>query len=168
MPDTEVKEHIRLLLCHDCKTLEELPDFDGPVEYDTLLVTLTDRHQFPNGEPHVGRLIRVEKRAWDLPPLKDAILQQIREGSKGLAEFDTSYYDVRNTFQEDAMTCYAQHNRPKEGCTDFNAPSKRLQPNTKADRKEAGLTTDAQSLPVIHLCSFCPVRSWYERKNRGD
>ncbi len=166
MPDTAVNEQIRLLRCDDCLTLEELPDFDGPPEYDTLLITLTSRHQFPNGEPHKGRLIKVEKRAWGLENLKAAILEQIWQGSKGLAEFDATHYEVKQTFHEDAMKCYAQHLRPTEGCPDFNSESKILRPDTKAERKEVGLTQ--KGMPIIHLCSFCPVRSYYERKSRGD
>ena len=166
MPDTQTQGNIRLLRCDDCQTLEELPDFDGPADYDTLLLVLTDKHKFPNGEPHKGRLIRVEKRAWELENLKKAILDQIWEGSKGLAEFDSSYYDVRQTFHDDALACYAKHLRPQEGCPDFNSPSKILKPDTKSDRKDAGISTT--NLPVIHLCSFCPVRSYMERKSRGD
>jgi hypothetical protein len=166
VPDTETQEQIRLLRCDDCLTLEELPDFDGPAEYDTLLIVLTDKHKFPNGEPHRGRLIKVEKRAWGMSNLKEAILQQIWQGSKGLAEFDSTHYEVKQTFHEDALKCYAQHLRPQEGCPDFNSPSKILKPDTKAERKEIGLSP--QGMPVIHLCSFCPVRSYMERKARGD
>jgi hypothetical protein len=167
MPDTAVNESIRLLRCNDCLTLEELPDFDGPPEYDTLLITLMDRHRFPNGEPHRGRLIKVETRAWGMSNLRQALIEQIWAGSKGIAELDASFYDVKNTFQEDAIKCYQQHLRPQEGCPDWRSESKILKPDTKADRKEAGLST-TEGMPVIHLCSFCPCRSFYERKQRGE
>lgn len=160
--DTVEQAKIRLLRCDVCRTLEELPDFDGPPEYDTVLQVALDRHRTPEGHPHIGRLLDVPKRAWDTPPLREALLQQIQQGSKGLAEFDTSYYDVRNTFQDDAMACYRQHNRPKAGCPDFNSESKRLKPDTKGDRKELGLSE--KGMPIIHLCSFCPVRSYYDAK----
>ena len=165
--DTVEQAKIRLLRCDTCKTLEELPDFDGPPDYDTALQYLLSQHRTPEGHPHVGRLIDVEKRAWDMPNLRQALIQQITAGiSPGLDAFGTQFYDVKDTFKEDAMLCYAQHNRPKEGCPDFNSESKRLMPDTAGDRKEAGLSK--AGMPVIHLCSFCPVRAYYERKSRGD
>jgi hypothetical protein len=65
------------------------------------------------------------------------------------------------------MICYSQHLRPKGACPDFNAESKRLMPDTKAERKEAGLDPK-RGLPIIHLCSFCPVRSFYDSKAAGS
>lgn len=163
---TETK--IRLLRCDVCKSIEEIPDFDGPPDYDVLLQVALSRHRHPNGDPHVGRLIDVPERAWNMPPLRDALKQQILEGvSSGIAEFDKNFYDVQNTFREDAMLCYSQHNRPKEGCPDFNSHSKRLMPDTSAERKEVGLDPH-RGMPVIHLCSFCPCRSYYERKHNEE
>lgn len=165
--DTVEQAKIRLLRCDVCKTLEELPDFDGPPDYDTALQYLLSQHRTPEGHPHVGRLIDVEKRAWDMPNLRQALIQQITAGgSGGLAEFDSEFYSVRDTFKEDAALCYEQHLRPKDGCPDFNSPSKRLMPDTKADRKEAGISQ--QGMPVIHLCSFCVMRPIMEKKARGD
>lgn len=161
--DTVEQEKIRLLRDDDTLTLEEIPWFDGPPEYDTALQVALERHRFPNGEPHRGRLIVVEKRAWDMPNLRKALIDQIWEGrSKGLAEFDSSFYEVKDQFKEDAMTCFRQHGSPKEGCPDFRTEGKRLLPDTKADRKEAGLSS--RGMPVIHLCDFCPVRQYYARK----
>lgn len=165
--DTVEQAKIRLLRCDTCKTIEELPDFDGPPDYDVHLNYLLSQHRTPEGHPHVGRLIDVEKRAWDMPNLRQALTEQIMEGmSSGLDVFGTNHYAVKDTFKEDAMLCFRQHNRPKEGCPDFNSASKRLMPDTRAERKEAGLPVEG--MPVIHLCSFCPVRTYYERKSRGD
>ncbi len=158
-------EKIRLLHCHDCRTLEEIPWFDGPPQYDVLLETVLSRHE-TNGHRHIGKLFDVEKRAWDLPDLRKTIIEQIKGGSSGLAEFDASYYDTRDTFREDALKCYSLHLRPKEGCPDYRADSKRLLPATKADRKEVGLTMEGA--PKQYLCSFCPVQSHVEKKSRGD
>lgn len=161
--DAATEPKIRLLRCDICHSLEEFPDFDGPPDKDTLLSVMLSRHRFPSGEAHIGRLIDVPERAWKIPVLKEALVQQIKEGSRGLAEIDTNYYDLQDTFRDDALICYSQHLRPKEGCPDFNSDSKRLMPDTKGDRKELGLTMEGA--PVIHLCSFCVVRSYYERKH---
>jgi len=161
--DAATDAKIRLLRCDVCKTLEEIPDFDGPPEYDVILQVTLSRHRTPEGHPHIGRLIDVPERAWNMPKLREALLTQIHDGiSKGAAEFDSSYYDIQNTFREDAMACYSLHNRPKGGCPDFNSERKQLKPDTSAERRDAGL--DGRGMPVIHLCSFCPVRSFYDGK----
>lgn len=146
----------------DCGTLEELPDFVGPPEHDTLLTLLTERH-----ENHIGKLFRVSEASWFRPDTRGRIIEQIRGGSMGLDELLPGYYDVAETFKDDALTCYGQHLRPKEGCADFRSDKKRLVPNTKAERKEAGLATRPTG-PTTYLCDFCPVRSYYERKARGE
>lgn len=164
--DATTETKIRLLRCDVCRSLEEIPDFDGPPDYDVILQVTLSRHKHPSGEPHVGRLIDVPEKAWNIPPLREALLRQIHEGSRGLNEFDPAYYDVQDTFREDALLCYSQHLRPKEGCPDWHADNKRLMPDTKGDRKELGLSP--KGMPVIFLCSFCPVRSYMERKSNEE
>jgi hypothetical protein len=163
--DTAVRPKIRLLYCYDCRTLEELPDFDGPPEYDTILEVALSRHE-TNGMRHIGKMYDVETRVWEKKNLRETIIRQIKGGSEGLAIIDREYYNVRDNFKSDAMKCYSQHLRPKEGCGDWRADSKKLLPNTKADRKELGL--DPAKMPVQYLCKFCPVSAYYERKSRGD
>lgn len=128
-----------------------------------LQVTLS-RHRTPEGHPHVGRLIDVPEKAWNIGRLRQALIQQIHEGlgGDGLDSSFSGFYDIQDTFREDAMFCYEQHLRPKGACPDWHADNKRLMPDTKADRKEAGL--DPKGMPTIFLCSFCPVRSFMERK----
>ena len=52
-----MEDKIRILFCEDCKTLEELPDFEGPPEHDTLLalplIALALRSNF--GANEIGR-----------------------------------------------------------------------------------------------------------------
>lgn len=157
---------IRLLHCRTCDSLEELPDFDGPPEHDTLLNILTERHTTPSGDKHIGHLFDVEVELWSRPEVKKEIIKQIRGGgSKGLDEFDASFYDTKNTFHEDALVCYQRHNRPKESCQDWLSDSKILVPDTKAERKAEGLSAPSKSPgPKIHLCRFCPVQRYYARK----
>ena len=165
--DSATEAKIRLLRCDTCKTLEEIPDFDGPPDYDVVLQVALSRHRTPSGEPHIGRLIDVPQRAWDTPQLRDALMKQIHEGmSAGAAEFDSTYYDVQNTFREDALLCYSQHNRPTGGCPDWHADTKRLMPDTRGERRELGLSP--QGMPTIFLCSFCPVRSYMEKRHNEE
>ena len=155
--------HMRLLRCLTCNSFDELPDYQGPPEYDTTLSYVVDKH----GPNHQGQLYRLPIGFWVQEEYRRRIIEQIRGGSSGLAEFDSSYYDVQNTFRDDAMACYKKHLRPKEGCPDWRHSSKELNPDTKAERKEAGLSLTPTG-PKVYICDFCPVRSYYERKARGD
>jgi len=163
--DISVHPKVRILQCFDCGTLEELPDFDGPPEYDVLLEFALSHHE-TGGHRHVGKLYDVEERVWRMTSLRDQIIEQMKGGSKGLAAFDPAFYTVRDTFKEDAMLCFNLHLRPQEGCGDYRSDRKRLLPDTKAERKEVGLSME--SAPKRWLCDFCPVSAYYERKRRGD
>ena len=160
---------IRVLYCLVCDTMEELPLFDGPPENDHLLEILVQRHIFPSGDPHKGHLFRMPQLQWENIEVRKKIIEQIKGGgSKGIDEFDAKFYDTKNTFKEDAMACYNKHLRPTEGCDDFNTPSKRLLPDTKAERKDAGLPDPAKAPgPKNYLCQFCPVSSVIMTKMRA-
>ncbi len=155
--------HLRVLHCRTCGSLEELPDWEGRPEDDDLLNILVGKH----GASHEGQLYRVPIGFWIQDEYKRKIIDQLKGGSKGLAAFDEGFYDTRNTFQEDAMKCYDLHLRPKGACSDWHSERKKLVPDTKADRKDAGLA-DRPVGPTTYLCSFCPVRSFMERKARGE
>ena len=155
------KSEIRLLFCYDCKTIEELQDFDGPPEYDSVLEYALSQHE-TNGHRHVGKLYKVEQRAWDIPNLRNAIIGQLRGGSAGLSEIDPEFYNTRDTLKEDALKCFSKHLRPKEGCSDWRNDRYMLRPPTKADRADIGLSMDGA--PRRWLCDWCPVRSYYEKR----
>lgn len=163
---------MRLLYCRVCDTFEELPAFMGRPENDHLLAISVEKHKFPSGQEHVGNLYMFPQAYWDR--FKKDIIDQIRNrsGAKGLANADPTYYDTQNTFREDAMKCFQQHFRPAEGCSDYESPSKRLVPGTRAERKELGLPDPSKVPgPKVSLCHFCPVHSKVtERKRilRGD
>lgn len=149
----------RLLHCFVCDTLEELPPYEGPIEQDYLLTIACETHVFPSGDPHKGRLYVLPIRAWAKLEDKKEIIRQIKGGgSKGLAEVDDTYYDSRSTFMDDAMKCYGQHNKPKDGCVDWHISSKLLVPSTAKDRKAEGMEK-YQNSPgkKTYLCDFCPV-----------
>ena len=165
--DTQAR--LRLLWCGQCRTLEELPWYDGPVERDGVLEYAVSKHS-TNGSLHDGyKLYDVEERIWTLPGYRRSIIEQIKGGSTGLAAFDANYYNVQQTLREDALKCYHLHSRPREGCIDWRDDRKLLVPDTRVERKELGLPMPGRGAsPVSYLCDFCPVRSYYERKSRGD
>jgi hypothetical protein len=159
---------MRLLFCMVDNSLEELPPYEGPPELDHLLAIACEKHKFPSGEEHKGLLFTVPLKTWANKEARENIIRQIKGGgSKGLAEIDATFYDSKSTFHEDAMKCYSQHNRPEKGCDDYQSSSKRLLPNTSADRKELGLSSlkDAPG-PKNYLCHFCPVHSVVVQRKR--
>lgn len=160
---------IRLLYCLVCGTIEELPLFDGRPEDDHLLQVLVEPHCFPSGEPHRGHLFRLPQLMWEREDARKKIIEQIKGGgSAGLDEFDKDFYATKATFKEDAMRCYNAHLRPTDGCPDYNSPSKRLLPNTKAERKDVGLPDPAKAPgPKNYLCQFCVIHPIVVQKQRA-
>lgn len=167
-------EPIRILQCVDCHTIEPLPlHGDDPLEY------LTDKHRFPDGSKHYGNLIPLviaaadnsgERAAtwddWENKEFRDFVKrhfdeQCVRRPGQG-AGLGTEFYDTKNTFQADALKCFSTHLRPKGRCPDYKEDRFRLLPNTKAERKEAGL---GKTTAVRHLCDFCPVASYMTMKH---
>jgi len=156
---------IRLLACTVCKTIEELPDFQGlRAEEDHLLNRLVEKHGPPENR-HFGQLFTVNQEHWQTEHIKVQIAQQIAQkmngGETGLG---SEYYDVKNTFTEDAMACFKAHQRNPD-CNDYKSDSKRLTPGTAADRKAAGLP-EYHTAHDRYLCDFCPVQSLVDQKAR--
>jgi hypothetical protein len=163
---------MRLLRCMDCKSIEELPDPPAGVNpnninpgEDPLLDELISRHQ-TNQQAHIGQLFTVPDQDWANADARSQILEQIikSDSETGLG---AEYYDVRNTFQDDALKCFEQHNRP-ERCIDWLSDRKalgRATPEGKAWQKQN------YKAPQTYLCHFCPVASNVMvavRAERGD
>lgn len=161
----EQEPYIRLLVCRTCKSIEELPPFSGRPEDDVLLRISVDRH----GAEHIGVLYNVSALHWNSETMRAAIKDQITKGSSGLDVFGTNFYSTRMTFADDAMECWGKHMRPQGQCPDFRSEKKRLLPDTKGERKEAGLESPTKSSATrVYLCDFCPVRVYNERKAREE
>lgn len=160
---------IRLLVCSNCKSIDELPDYQGHPDGDDLLTIACERHTNSLGIAHVGNLMRVPISQWSRPKVREQIIKQIRDGvTAGIDEADKGFYDAKSTFHEDAMKCYAQHRRPKGQCPDFMSDSKKLLPNTKQDRKDLGLAPVAKSSVSTRLCQFCPVFVYNATRARAE
>jgi hypothetical protein len=167
---TEIKDNgpkIRILYCWNCKTIEELPDFEGNPDDDVLLAVMIERHETA-GVAHAGSLFKIGMSIWQNTKYREQIIDQMRDKvGGGLDNLDAGYYETRATFYEDAMTCYSKHLRPSNGCADYASESKRLLPKTDALRKDAGLESTAKSNSTrVYLCDFCPVKSTVMTKQR--
>lgn len=157
MADTQ----IRLLACKQCKTIEELPDYEGRPDNDHLLAYALKRHR-TNDVAHIGALFKVPEKDWDNDKAKKSITLQVAAklegGETGLG---SDFYNLKNNFQEDAIACFERHLR-NPACSDYKSDSKRLTPDTAAERKEAGLSA-YRSAKDRYLCEFCPVQSLVEQ-----
>lgn len=169
---------IRVLQCIDCSSLEVLPPYEGPAEYDDALNYLSEKHRFPDGNSHRGNLIPVTIQTndggerpgtmddWNNPKFQKLVAENFSKATRpgqgtGLG---AQYYDARDTFREDAMTCWQKHHRNPD-CNDYMDESKRLVPDTKVERKELGLGRPRSNRS---LCEFCPVHSLVIQKRRAD
>lgn len=146
---------VRLLVCRDCRTVEDLADYHGNPDYDDQLNYLTSKHVYPNGERHFGHLMDVESKWWEMPSARKQILEEM-----GLTTgLGSETYAHIETFKEDAAKCYSQHHRPKGGCIDW-----------KDDRKRIGNPTPEiaknwRDHPFkVYLCDYCPVSRYVEMR----
>lgn len=153
---------IRLVVCPECKTIEEIPDHEGPLKYDYLLDAMAVKHTYPSEHLHAGLvLFDVEQKKWNNTEYRLQIIKQVQErNGAGLGD---DFYAVKETFKEDAMTCWKQHNRTRN-CDDFKSDSKRIVPDTKWERKDLGL---APMKSDRFVCEFCPVHAVMMQRMRA-
>jgi hypothetical protein len=174
MADTIENEYILLLICKTCKTIEEIPylktgTYLGEGKYDQtdnpFLAEINAPHE---RKGCYGVLTDVNWVYWMTPKVKESIIAQLKEQftgkgalSSGLDVFGTGFYDLKDTYSADAMSCYAIHNKPKGQCSDYKVDRKIITPDTSAERKAAGL---GKSTAKIYLCDFCPVKMYNQQK----
>lgn len=139
---------IRLLRCTKCKTLEELPDYQGDPRNDVVLdhAVMTHQQRHPFHDDPDAFLLRISEEVWKRN--KKEINKRIWEDVKDQG-FVPDYYDAKNTFMEDASKCHVRHNR-QIPCIDWNADSKRIGNPTKEGWKSGA---------KVYLCAFCPVQA---------
>ena len=154
---------IRLLVCHNCKTIEELPDFQGNPRDDHVLAYLIERrHTTPEGTAHIGNLFDIDEHQWRRPEVRLEVLKEIKQMSgKGLGD---EFYEVKSTFQEDAAQCWKSKKLTRNNCDEYRSERKALVPNTKDIRKELGLGKPPK---LRYLCDFCPYTSKVMQRKRA-
>lgn len=154
--------HVRLLICLTCKALDEIPDYQGPPEYDRDLEYVASKHRTPSGEEHVGNLVRIPLSVWERTETRDEVVRQIKDGLKGeAAGLGLDFYNLRSTLNEDALSCFAKHGR-NPLCSDYKSDKMLLTPGD--DVKElwkdvTGRKRPKNLGPKRHLCDHCPVAS---------
>lgn len=150
---------MRVLRCDECATIDQMPDWTEGPDSDPYLPSVVEHHK-----NHHGQLFRLPVGLWLDDQSRRKIIEQIqRKSPLGLAEIDSTIYEVRDQFAVDAMACYNAHQRPKDGCSEFRGSHKQLKPDTAKDRKELGLQP-LHGGPKVYLCDWCPVRSVLSQK----
>lgn len=158
-----------LLVCWPCKVIEEIPDYDPDnADNDPRIGHIVERHlrRHPSFEDRNVlewlSLGFVPTRHFKDPVYKKQIIDQILEGN-GKTGFDDEFYDTTNTFKESAMECYNQHGRPafksntQPKCSDYLDSTKEIKPNTRNERKIAGLPSyDDTKIRRMYQCEYCP------------
>lgn len=169
-----------------CKTIEEVPDYDGPLETarvpapdgtmmdakvppvgaDVLLEYVARPHRM---QEHRGQLVQVDEENWRDHVTRNEILKQLKEQLKGThTGLDPEAYAIKNTFQQDALKCFNDHRRPKDGCIDWEDSSKLIgnslltEEEKDAARKHNLLRRGKGS--KRYICHFCPVASQVKHK----
>lgn len=174
MTDTLENEYILLLVCKTCKSIKELPyvksgKYLGDGKYDqSNNPFLPDAIGECERKGHMGMLTDVNFVYWMTPKIKEGIVAQIKDNftggdnaAAGLDIFGTGFYDVKDTYSADAMSCYQLHNRPKGQCSDYKTDRKLLNAGTDNDRKEVGMQ---KANLKVYLCDFCPVKMYNQQK----
>lgn len=160
---------LRLIICKTCNTIEPIPWYEGPIEYDDTLNHRLANHKFPSGEAHIGApMFTVSEASWEDYGLRKQIVAEISKSTKTGAEgLGQTFYDLRNTFKEDAIECWKKHSRTTN-CEDYRSDKKRLTPYTRGDRKELGLEVSERRRPGTSLCVFCPYHSIVMQRARRE
>lgn len=154
---------VRLLFCHDCRSVDKVPDFDGPPEYDHYLEYRVQQHRFPDGTPHRGIMGRCDDND---TAVEAAITQMANQVNPGEGEgLGSNLYDLRDDYKAGAMECWKQHNRTSN-CGDYRSDRKRLYADTKADRRAEHMPLNKEERPNAWLCDFCVVHSLVQQKQR--
>lgn len=152
----------RLLVCHTCKTVDKLPDYDSSndpeAKYDYRLHDACELHNRKYGGPvdkHKAALLVISEE--ELALIDEAQLKQAIHDNR-LEEFIRG---EREQYKEDALKCYNLHNRPTYGigygfgCSDYRSKG-------RAVGRTAGLAPEEWN----YVCDFCPYHSYVEHAQR--
>ena len=142
----------RLLACKSCAVMYKLPEYDGPPEYDMALIDIIDRHlsqaQDPRPESHVSIIFRTDNDTASKLDVETALKRE-------LANADFEIREVRDDLKVEAVKCFNRHNRPSNGCPDYEDESKTI-------GRKIGIPRENR----MYLCHMCPAQEYVTHKLR--
>lgn len=164
-------DKIRLLICNHCGSVQEMPDYEGPWNYDEWFMRLIKDHQGPNHPPttQTVHIAKIEEDKWNNPEARQGVLGKLPEevGMPGSgAGLGQTFYDTKSNFSTDAFRCWTTEHNRTTNCGDYKSDKKRLYPDTKGERRELGL--DPAARPNTFLCDFCPYNSIVMQRQNKD
>lgn len=168
--DDSAGPKIRILVCHTCKILQPLPDYEGPADHDDTLLARVAEHQFPGTTPTRGHnldLGRMSEATWNNPKMRTQVIAEIQKQTGGAGHGEGlggELYDVKNNFAEDAMRCWRFAHGRTSNCDDYMSDKMKILADSRAERKDLGL--DPRQRAAIKLCQFCPVHSVVMQRKR--
>ena len=166
MADTMENEYILLLICKTCKSIEEIPylktgKYLGDGKYDQTDNPFLAESNAPHERKGCyGMLTDINFVYWMTPKIKETFTGG-KNMASGLDVFGTGFYDLKDNFSADAMSCWKVHNSPKGQCSDYKVDRKLLSAGTEQERKTEGL---GKSNIKVYLCDFCPVKMYNQRQ----
>jgi hypothetical protein len=146
---------VRLLKCYDCKSLEVIgPMYWGNPDDDSALQYVSEPHL---RKDHKGNVPIVHEQDWEDQHIKRAIVERLWDDVVG---FRPSYYDIKDTFKDDAGKCFIAHHRSVP-CIDWRDSTKLLSNPAAKERRWLARETKHESVQHSgikrYLCDFCPV-----------
>lgn len=149
-----------LLVCAECSSIEHA---SGPPEYNEELEALGRRHEVyvaGNLYRHPLAMATVNAQLWvKSEEFRKFIVAMIKDATKtGNVGLGDDNYNLKNTFQDDALTCWRKHGRTTD-CGDYKTDKMKLLADTRGERRELGLSVRASDRPGVHLCVYCPYHS---------
>jgi hypothetical protein len=163
--DLEDGPRDQLLVCGDCHTIEHIPAFAGPMEHNQPLQARLRNHLVPLADgvsTHAIAFTTVNAKLWaESAEFRRYIAKAITEAEKtGDVGLGSKLYDLKSTFQEDAMDCWRNKHNRTEDCGDWKTEKMKLVPDTKAERRDLGMETRHRFIEsTVFICDYCPVKS---------
>ena len=156
---------MRLLHCNVCKTIDEIPDYEGHEEVDPLVERVVMEHNRRDPMKHGGaatlpmRLAKVDDFEWQAD--REKVVKELNRTGMEVG-FDPWPWasDSHNVFREDAGKCWISHRQPElpgKPCIDYRSEAKRIgRPTSEGKAVLKDNPKLGSSDP--HLCDWCPYQ----------
>jgi hypothetical protein len=147
----------RLLVVKDVNgktdsTMIRLRDYEGPAEYDMELVEVIRKHKerntHINPDDFRGLIFNCDQETWDKLGDETQVRNELMKN-----EWDVR--EVRDDMKVEALKCFNRHNRPTNGCLDYQDESKTI-------GRKTGVPPENRQ----YLCYYCPAHEYYVHKVR--
>lgn len=127
-----------------------LRPYDGAVEYDMELQDVLARHKarHQDHENWRGLIFRTDEETANKLDAESAIKNELNS-------HDIYIRDFRDELKTDAIKCFNEHNRPKQGCIDWCIEGKTI-----------GRKTGVPKEKRQYLCMYCPAAEYYTHRER--